>query len=94
MISSRNLVSEALNSTGSKHFLVTECNLLKLVCSSNLNSINVGIPQGSILGPLSFIIFVKDLPDSVMCKTVMYADDTSLLDSYQTPMSLQNSLRS
>ena len=39
-----------------------------------------------------FIVFVNDLPTSVMCKTVVYADDTSLLVSSSDPQCLQNSL--
>ena len=46
---------------------------------SDFKTYNIGIPQGSILGPLLFIIFVNCLPDVVTCKTVMYADDTSLM---------------
>ncbi len=46
---------------------------------SDFKTYNTGIPQGSILGPLLFIIFVNCLPDIVTCKTVMYADDTSLM---------------
>ncbi len=48
---------------------------------SDFEPINIGIPQGSILGPLLFILFVNCLPKAVdtKCKTVMYADDTSLL---------------
>ena len=92
LINSKNVVSVAMNSTGSNHILVRE--LLKIGSSlSNLKPINIGIPQGSIIGPLLFV-FVNDLPTSVMCKTVMYTDNTSLLiiSSSSDTQCLQNSL--
>ena len=48
------------------------------VCSKT-EGIDVGVPQGSCLGPLHFLIYINDLPPAVQKSTVsMYADDTSL----------------
>jgi len=48
--------------------------------TSTLLNVRKGVPQGSILGPLFFIIFVNDLPKaSKIFHSIMYADDTTLL---------------
>ena len=47
--------------------------------SSNLMPITVGVPQGSILGPLCFSLFINDLPQAVDEITVLFADDAAFV---------------
>ena len=46
--------------------------------SSPSNSINSGVPQGFVLCPTLFLVYINDLPDNVLSQLAMYADDSSL----------------
>ena len=45
--------------------------------SSQEYPVNAGFPQGSILGPKPFPLYINDLPDDVVCNIAIYADDTT-----------------
>ena len=46
--------------------------------SSQEYSVNVEVPQGSILGSTLFLLYISDPPDNVICDVAIYTDDTTL----------------
>ena len=50
--------------------------------TSEAHKINAGVPQGSLLGPTLFLLFINDLPDHIITSFVdIYADDTTMYGS-------------
>ena len=59
---------------------------------SNHAKVTSGIPQGSILGPVLFTIFINDLPDEVLSTCKIFADDTKIYSDAHNNRALQNDL--
>ena len=51
-----------------------------------------GIPQGSILGPILFLIFINDLPDCVNSTCSIFADDTKIYNTCENNSTIQNDI--
>ncbi len=58
--------------------------------NSSADTVISGVPQGSALGPLLFLIFINELADELTCNHLFFADNVKLI----APRSQQHELRS
>ena len=55
-------------------------------------SLSCGVLQGSILGPLLFLLYINDLPQAVVSDSLLYADDTCIVFQHKSKIEIEKQL--
>lgn len=59
---------------------------------SDWTKVEKGVPQGSILGPILFVLYINDLPKMLNALSVLFADDTSIILKSKETLEIKHSL--
>ena len=59
---------------------------------SSPSNLICGVPQGSILGPLLFLLYINDLPQAVVSDSLLYADDICIVFQYENVTKIEKQL--
>ena len=62
--------------------------------SSSWTSVDAGVPQGSIFGPLLFLLYINDIIENIDSSKKLFADDTSLYIIVDNPLQAAEQLNS